>query len=70
MSKSDENSEAGMSKTYSDRVCGWLRLCSMRQVKLKIRNYAKNRNWQRATRLRLRQSLCQFQRIVPNFKFY
>ena len=33
MSKSDENSEAGMSKTYSDRVCGWLRLRSTRLSK-------------------------------------
>ncbi len=34
MGKSGENSEAGMSKTYSDRVYGWLRLRSTRQVKL------------------------------------
>ena len=35
----------------------------------KIRKHAKNRNWQRATRLRLRQSLCQFQRMFPDFYF-
>ena len=29
------NSEAGMSKTYSENVYGWLRLRSTRQVKLK-----------------------------------
>ena len=35
----------------------------------KIRKHAKNRNWQRATRLRLRQSLCQFQCMFPDFYF-
>ena len=35
----------------------------------KIWKRAKTRNWQRATRLCLRQSLCQFQRMFPDFYF-
>ena len=35
----------------------------------KIWKHAKNGNWKRATRLCLRQSLCQFRRMFPDFYF-
>ena len=35
-----------------------------------IREHAKNRDWKRATQLRLRQSLFQSQRMSPDFYFF
>ena len=35
-----------------------------------IRGHAKNRDWKRATQLRLRQSLFQSQRMSPDFYFF
>ena len=50
MSKSDENSEADVSKTYSARGYGWHRLRSMRQEKLRNQGSRLNHPYPRAER--------------------
>ena len=68
--KTSENRGANVSRTYSARRYGWHRLRSMRQENYEIREHAKNRDWKRATQLRLRQSLFQSQRMSPDFYFF
>ena len=67
--KSDENFGADYRRRILRGSVGGFGSAPRNKKNNEIRQHAKSRNWQRANRLCLKQSLCQFQRMSPDFYF-